>query len=379
MANISDRQLHLVSFDIPYPANYGGAIDIFYKLENLKKHGARVHLHCYQYDRSPNIILDSLCESVHYYKRDLSWTHLFSSLPFIVKTRSNLSLLDVLTKDDFPILFEGLHSCATLRNESLKDRRKIVRTHNIEHEYYKSLGNVEKNPFKKQYFYREAHKLKRFEQVLRDANGLAAISIKDKDYFTANFPGLNVETVSAFHPFNKVNIMPGKGDFALYHGSLEVGENNKAALFLIREVFNKLDIPLKIAGNKPSRELISTARQYRNVELITDVSTDKIYELIRSAQVNVLPTFQATGIKLKLLAALFTGRHCLVNQPMIDKTGLESLCHVGNSPEEMYDQILALINKEFTEQEIEQRRDVLEAGFFSNSFNIEKLGALLFD
>jgi len=379
MANISDRQLHLVSFDIPYPANYGGAIDIFYKLESLKKQGIKVHLHCYQYDRSPNVILDNLCESVHYYKRDLSLMHLFSPLPFIVKTRSNVSLLEVLSRDNYPILYEGLHSCATLSDASLSERRKIVRTHNVEHEYYKSLGDVEKNPFKRQYFYREAAKLEKYENVLTHAKGVAAISIKDKSHLLAKFPGVEIETVSAFHPFNKVNIMPGRGEFALYHGSLEVGENNKAALFLIREIFNKLDIPLKIAGNKPSRELIATASQYRNVELISDVSTDKIYELIRAAHVNVLPTFQATGIKLKLLAALFTGRHCLVNQPMVDKTGLESLCHVGNSPEEMQAQVLRLLGKDFTTEEIEQRTAVLESGFFSNAYNVEKLGALLFD
>ncbi len=53
------------------------------------------------------------------------------------------------------------------------------------------------------------------------------------------------------------------------------------------------------------------------------------------AQINVLPTFQATGIKLKLLMALYTGRHCIVNQPMVDNTGLEELCSIQNTAEEM--------------------------------------------
>ena len=59
----------------------------------------------------------------------------------------------------------------------------------------------------------------------------------------------------AFHPYEDVSIKPGRGEFALYHGNLEVGENNLAAVFLAKEVFNALDIPLVIAGNNPSEEL----------------------------------------------------------------------------------------------------------------------------
>ncbi|NBR32127.1 MAG: DUF1176 domain-containing protein, partial [Sphingomonadaceae bacterium] len=46
-----------------------------------------------------------------------------------------------------------------------------------------------------------------------------------------------------------------KGRFVLYHGNLGVGENNKAALFLVHEVFPMLSVPCVIAGNHPSRQL----------------------------------------------------------------------------------------------------------------------------
>ncbi len=379
MGNTSERHLHLVSFDIPYPANYGGAIDIFYKIRSLCEQGIKVHLHCSQYDRTPHDLLEALCETVAYYPRDLSWIHLFSNLPYIVKTRANTLLLKALQNDDYPILFEGIHSCAGLAEESLKGRHKIVRTHNIEHEYYSNLGRVENNPLKKLYFYREATKLERFEEVFRHSSGLAAISLKDSSYLAKKFPDLKVETVSAFHPFNKVDILPGDGNYALYHGSLEVGENNKAAIFLIKEVFSKLEIPFIIAGNNPSKELISLAAQFPDVTLNTNVSTDQIYEMVREAQVNILPTFQATGIKLKLLAALFTGRHCLVNTPMIEKTGLESLCQVCDSPEEMRNKMIALFTSSFTTEEIASRKALLESGFFSNVYNIEKLVGMIFE
>jgi hypothetical protein len=287
-------------------------------------------------------------------------------------------LLKSLQKDDYPILFEGLHSCANLNHPSLKGRRKIVRTHNIEHEYYTSLAEVESNPLKMLYFKREAKKLARYEDIIQFADALAAISNKDKQCLSQRYPGLPIETVSAFHPFENVEILPGSGKYALYHGSLEVGENNKAALFLIKEVFCGLGIPLKIAGNNPSRTLLYAADGQRNVEIITDVTTEKIYKLVREAHVNVLPTFQATGIKLKLLAALFSGRHCLVNTPMVDQTGLEPLCHLADSPAEMKTQLQALFREDFGAELIGQRKELLENGMFSNAHNIEKLVALIF-
>ena len=40
-----DKHLHIVSFSIPYPANYGGVIDVFYKLVALHKAGiGRAHV-----------------------------------------------------------------------------------------------------------------------------------------------------------------------------------------------------------------------------------------------------------------------------------------------------------------------------------------------
>ena len=41
--SISIKKLHIVSFDVPFPPNYGGVIDVFYKLIELKKLGVEIH------------------------------------------------------------------------------------------------------------------------------------------------------------------------------------------------------------------------------------------------------------------------------------------------------------------------------------------------
>ena len=34
-----DQHLHIISFDIPWPPNYGGVIDVFYKIKTLSEAG----------------------------------------------------------------------------------------------------------------------------------------------------------------------------------------------------------------------------------------------------------------------------------------------------------------------------------------------------
>jgi hypothetical protein len=367
---LADKHLHIISFDIPLPANYGGAIDVFYKLKALAAEGIKIHLHCYEYGRKPVKELEEYCLSVHYYKRKTTRQRLLSMKPYIVVTRNSDELIENLLKDNHPILFEGLHCCYYLDDKRLAGRTKIVRTHNIEHDYYLNLARVERDVFKKYYFYNESYKLQRFEKVLNSATGIAAISKNDLDYFAEKYR--NVNHVSAFHPNEKVEIKPGKGEFVLYHGSLEVGENNEAALFLVNQVFSDLKIPFVIAGNKPSKELKEAVAKYKHITLKSDSSTDEIYQLIADAQINILPTFQSTGIKLKLLAALYSGRHCIVNSFMVEKTGLEEICTVANTSHEMQETVKKLFKQTFSEAEIENRKTILLSGF-GNRENILKL------
>jgi len=372
---LSKKHLHIISFDIPFPADYGGVIDVYYKLKAFAAEGVKVHLHCYEYGRKQAKELEQYCATVNYYKRKTTRQRLLSIKPYIVVTRNSEELINNLVKDNYPILFEGLHSCYYLDDKRLSDRIKIVRTHNIEHDYYLNLARVERDVFKKYYFYNESYKLQRFEKVLNSSTGIAAISKNDAEYFSQKYR--NVNHVSAFHPNENVEIIPGRGNFVLYHGSLDVGENNEAALFLVNQVFSDLKIRLVIAGNKPSKELRDAVSKHQHISLKSDISTEKIYQLIADAQINMLPTFQATGIKLKLLAALYSGRQCIVNSFMVENTGLEEICTVANTSQEMQEAVKKLFSKTLNESEIDKRKRVLSNGFGTQE-NIKKLMNIIY-
>jgi len=356
-----DQHIHIISFDIPFPADYGGVIDVYYKILALYKIGVKVHLHAFEYGRGHAKELEEICFSVNYYKRPEGFIKLLSTKPYIVNSRDSKDLLESLNLDDYPILFEGLHTTALLPHKTLEKRLKLVRTHNIEHDYYWQLSKASSSYFKKLFFALEAPKLKNYESSLRFANHILAISPNDALYFKAKFD--NVHLLPVFHSANKVESIVGRGSYVIYHGNLSVGENEKVALFLIKDVFSKLHIKSVITGKNPSTAIIEAAQEFDNIQIIGNPSDEKMNELIKKAHIHVIPTFQDTGIKLKLLKSISEGRHCVVNSLMVKNTGLESLCQIAEDAQAMIFKINELMEKPFTQLDIEKRKEIIEEAF----------------
>ena len=367
-----ENHLHIVAFSIPFPANYGGVIDVFYKLKALHKEGIKIHLHCYQYDRQEAPELNAYCESVNYYPRQTGFTAQLSLKPYIVESRQSEALIKNLLSNNFPILFEGLHTCYYINHKALQGRKLIYRESNIEHVYYYNLFKSEKNPGRKVFFLLESLKLRLFQKQLKYSTKMLVVSQTDRDYLARQFPGKEVVYLPSFHGNSEVESRPGKGKYVLYHGNLSVGENALAAQYLVKEVFNDIPIPLKIAGLNPSESLKNLVAQYQNIELIPNPPQPEMEALIKEAQINVLVTFQATGLKLKLLNTLYNGRWMLVNREMLAGTGLESLCEIAGSAGEMKQEIISLFNTEFDQNLLLARSELLQKRF-SDEVNAKKL------
>jgi hypothetical protein len=371
---MTENHLHIIAFDVPYPANYGGVIDVFYRVKALSEAGVKVHLHCFEYGRGEQEVLNR-CYEVKYYKRDTSFAKQLSFTPFIVNSRRSEALVKDLMKDDYPILCEGLHTTAVLLDKRLKDRKIYVRAHNVEHDYYRGLGESERWGWKKLFYLAEAWKLRRYEPILRKATGIFAISQKDADYFGKHYQ--NVTLVPGFNAADSVCSETGRGEYVLYHGNLSVKENETAAKWLIENVFSELDLHCIVSGLNPSDKLKKLSDKYPNVTLVANPDDAEMIDLLRQAQVNILVTNQPTGLKLKLLNALYNGRFCLVNPDMVKGTSLESLCIVADEPEEMIAEIKRLIEEDFTEDDIEER-DAQMRQLYDNEANARKITEVIF-
>ena len=322
------HKLHVISFQNPYPANYGGVIDVYYKLRALKEAGFYIILHTYIYNRGrAEAELSEVSDEIYYYKRKNGIRSQISFIPYIVQSRNDNSLLDDLLKDDYPILFEGLHTCFFLNHDKLKNRRKIVRMHNIEHEYYRNLALSTGSFLKKIFYSAESIKLKRFEKILNSANAILAISESEAGYFRLKYPDVSTSLLPWFFDRSFSKELPGVGNYILYHGKLSVEENQKAANYVLDNIVSVL--PEKhfiIAGAEPSVELQNKAYNIDNVAILPNLSKSDMDSLMTRARSNLLITFKETGVKIKLLNSLCKGAFCIVNKKMSTGSGVDQEC-----------------------------------------------------
>lgn len=364
--------IHIVSFDIPYPPDYGGVIDVYYKLRALKEAGVDVILHCFEYQRPPAKELNTLCKEVHYYPRKTGWRAQCTLVPYIVSSRTSRKLLNRLLKDEAPILFEGMHSCGWLNHPLLQNRLKIYRESNIEHDYYRHLAKATKPGLERFFYQVEAYRLKWFQKKLAHADVMLTVSRQDQMYLQKVFPDKRVDYLPSFHKEDVVNIVPGSGDFILYQGNLSVAENEQAALYIADKIWQDGMPSLVIAGKNPSLLLKKSCQSRTNVTLVENPSEERMEQLIRDAHINLMITFQPTGLKLKLLHALFQGRFCLVNPPMLAGTSLKPLCLVEESVAGFRSAIKRLFHETFPGEEIDHRKEVL-GEYFNNKKNCKTL------
>ena len=365
----SNPEINIVSFDVPCPPDYGGAIDIYYKLETLNDLGIKIYLHCFQYGRSDSKRLEEICVETFYYPRKRNIIRHFSHKPYIVDTRFSSELLENLLKNDAPILFEGLHSTYWAENSRLKDRIKILRAHNIEHDYYRELSKVELNILKKWYLKLESSKLEVYEEKLCNFNLISAISETDFTYFARKHK--NVVYTPIFHGFTK-HYSTKLEEFALYHGNLGVPENENAACFLIREVFSNLNFPFIIAGRNPNKRIKNLIKCYSNISLIDSPSIEQMERLISQAKIHILPTFQSTGIKLKLIHVLFTKGTVIINSNMITDSELKNCCIIADTVQEMKYSVVKSFTEPVKDEVLELRKNLLNQKF-SNKENGREL------
>jgi hypothetical protein len=369
-----EKHLHIVCLDVPYPVDYGGVFDLYYKIRTLHELGIKIHLHCFEYGRGEQTELSYYCEEVNYYHRKEGHKGFSHKYPYIVCSRSNIELLENLLKDNDPIFLEGIHCTYLLNDKRFGGRKIFLRLHNIEYKYYRQLFNAEKGWIKKFYYWHESNLLRKYENEIANKAKIIVVSRQDADCYRKEFSAKNIEMLPVFLPFKQIESGTGNGCFCLYHGNLSISENESAALWLLGKVFNDLAIPLVIAGKNPSSRLQKMAQKHPFTCLEANPTQAEMQDMIAKAQINILPSFNNTGIKLKLLNALFNGRHCVVNEQTVGFTGLDSLCHICSDEMAFKEIIRNLFVIPFRQEEITAREKILP-----QLFNNEKNGKQLIE
>lgn len=316
------QRIHIVSLDVPFPPDYGAMIDVYYRCKALKEAGYSVILHCFEYGRGRNHAFDEVADACFYYDRPKSPFALFSSLPFIVKTRLNNQLIDKLNEDSDPVLLEGQHCSGIIKR--LNKRSIAIRIHNVEWHYYQLLSQKEKSFLKRKFFNWEAKKLKKQEVDLTN-HFLFCVTESDRAYYVA----LTANAVLSPSQFNRVILQQEPMDsYVLYHGNLSVAENQDAVEEILKEYdTSPFHIPLVIAGKNPSNALVQQLKK-RKITFYANPTDEQMQKLIQHATVHLLISNQDTGLKLKVLTSLYSGKRCIATAEILHGTLLHQFCTI---------------------------------------------------
>lgn len=361
-----------MSFDVPWPVDYGGVVDVFCTIKALHAAGVHIHLHCFEYGRNPQPELENYCTEVKYYPRQCGHKGFSHKLPYIVASRANPDLAANLLKDDHPVLLEAVHCTYLLHDERFAGRKIILRLANVEYQYYRQLYESSMAPFRKLYYLHESKLLKTYEASIAQKVMILTVSEKDAQTYREEFGAKNIAHLPVFLPFAAISSKEGMGCFCLYQGNLSVDENERAALWLMKEVFNELPVNFIVAGKDPSKKLVRVAERYPRTCVVANPSDPEMQDMIEKAQVNILPSFNCTGVKLKLINALFNGRHCVVNDAAVQDSSLAPACHIGASADAFRSIVAQLYHSPFTQEEIILRQRLLE-NTFNNQQNARRL------
>jgi glycosyltransferase involved in cell wall biosynthesis len=296
-------------------------------------------------------------------------------LPYIVSSRRSEELHSNLLKNEYPVLFDGLHTTFLLDHPDFAVRNKFVRAHNIEHQYYRKLARFETNFLRKLYYLTESARLARYEEIIARADLVLPVSLTEMEYFRNKYR--KAALLSPFHPFDEPECIQGSGDYILYHGDMSVNENAIIADFLTVNVFSRISFPCIIAGKEIPCSLFESASRFPNISCISNPDQVTLKEILRNAHINILPALESNGFRIKLLMALFGGRHCIANSMILNGTMLTTLCHVADTPTEILFKINSLMYHPFTGSMIDERRQLLTE-HYNNRKNAEKLAGLIF-
>jgi hypothetical protein len=195
---------------------------------------------------------------------------------------------------------------------------------------------------------------------------------RDVARYKSEFEAENISYLPVFIPSADITSRQGNGCYCLYHGNLSVAENEKAAVWLLKNVFNDLQVPFVIAGKSPSARLQKYSGEHPHCCLVSDPSDEEMQDIVGKAQVHVIPSFNSTGIKLKLLNALFNGRHCLVNAEAVGESRLARLCHIGADAGDFKKKIIELFDRPFSMDEVRCRSELLHQEY-NNQKNADTL------
>jgi glycosyltransferase involved in cell wall biosynthesis len=309
---------------LPYPPVSGGVI----KTWNLVKHwssnelmlvcalkeGEENHIAEFQ-EKVPNVKLFTI--PFDRKRTPLNLLRSYFTAPSLNVFRNYNTQLDEKVKEWAPqcdLIFVDHYEMGQYVHKSF-GKPVVLHEHNAEFVMWERLSEIENNPFKKALIKLEAGRIKRAEKMYAEDASIVFAAPNDIEELAKI--GVDRDKLKPTYHLGE--------DFLLERPDLEFDQTEKALLFVgtltweanvdgliwfLDEIYplvlkNHPDIHFYIVGKNPDPRLVSRAQKYDSVELTGFV--DELEPYFKKARAFVIPLRFGSGIKVKLLNAMYRG------------------------------------------------------------------------
>lgn len=322
------------------PANTGGRIGVFKRLEQLAK-TEEIYLF-YPYDNDSELSqvkeLEKYCKKVYPYSRSANKKHGLLKLlkyPFTVGTREfssmKLDIQECIEKENIDIInVDFPHMCVDLLDLNLQIPI-VLNEHNIEWKVYRTIAKSHKNILKKVAYFLDSYRLQKFEKMIFDKldfSKVTFVSSKDMQYMIDQ--SMVQEAKAVLIPVgadvHEINDISHNGKNIVFVGKMSYGPNIEAADWFANEIFPQIkeeiaDVKFYIVGKDPDDQV----KALQSKDVIVTGMVDDVEEYYLMADLVVLPLKNGGGVKVKLLEAIS------YNKPIVSTTvGVEGTYYANN-------------------------------------------------
>ncbi len=360
---MTNNHLHIVSHFNPRPFDYEGGGDLYWMTKALASAGINIYLHLYTDKADVHVNLIEHCVEVFFYKRNIGHKGISIGIPYSVSSHADKSLIINLERDLYPILFEGIQSSFFLHQGYFNNRKTLVRLQCSQKIYFQELLEIIPRSFNKLRVSIEGNQCGIYEMKIIKCNESNTISEIISDELAGSTNQIVNSIIPQFIGMPTPFSIEGQGSFCLFHGRLSEKATEHAALWLLNNVFNTLELPLVIAGENPSTQLEEAAHKHLHTCLVANPSEKEMVELIKKAQLNILPSFVSHGADNAMFHSIMIGRHILTNKKAKTLEALDEIIHYAEEASEFIKKIIELFEKPFKIEEIETRELYLNSHF----------------
>lgn len=319
---MSMLRIIIVAHDFPYPPNHGGKVDMWNRIKALAKNGVKIFLITWS-DRKisgdeKKELLKYVIDFIALPRSTSPLVMLHPNFPSFVAARlikgssykKIVSRLQIFHPNI--VLLDGIAGTPCARN--LANFFKIplaYRSHNVEYEYARELYKAEKNWLYKLARFLNINKTLLLERQIRCCSDLTFdISEPDNNYWIGEKSMKEAIVIPPLMEFDMNHYIDNKflqcDIDVLFVGNLFTPNNIYGLQWFLEKVSVKLEnTSIVFAGAKPRQDLVELCKKY-SVKIIADPR--EVTPLYRKAKVLINPIWHGSGINIKMIEMLYTGK-----------------------------------------------------------------------